>query len=494
MSTGVQLYTHPEYKRMVPHYEMWRDLYEGDHSTLVKKYLWYHGLEKKADDDATQLRRAREERTRYLNFIEIMVSLWTSIFFKEDPIADKATLAMLGDDINNVDGYGTSLNTFVKNHVLRSVLIYGPAYVLADAFPMAARTQAEARAQGARPYLELIQPLDVKDWHVENANSARFGRFNMLRREFDVMAPRLSSRDIVRMQRVSHEMTVQDGRYQTQVYYSELDDAGVPVEKDPKTGEAAFQVGDVIRGDLPEIPLSYMPGESWIKDVAQETLRHFNLRSNYDNINYFQGYQKIFIKGVDGTDDNERKAMSAYVISFLKRPDADVIFGEPVNTGSLENALSESVSNIFKVGLNQLRMIAADSRAPQAADAQSQEREHTNALVVSTLEEIETLINSALKDYAAFKGQPNFTGKYELNKEVEQEDFDQWVSVYTAFKDELSRNYPEVNKQAVKKAVQKLSLGNEEKILQMIDDAEPAPDTAQADEERQNLFSQLLNG
>ena len=81
MTTGVQLYTHPEYKRAVNDYVLWRDLYEGDHATLVKKYLWYHGLEKKADDTASELRRAREERTRYLNFIEIMVSLWISIFF-----------------------------------------------------------------------------------------------------------------------------------------------------------------------------------------------------------------------------------------------------------------------------------------------------------------------------------------------------------------------------------------------------------------------------
>lgn len=489
MADTIRLYQHPYYTLMRDRWTLYKDLYEGYHEKLVEsQYLWMHGLEKKDDDEQAQaLRAAREQRTRYLNLMEIMVSLWTSIFFRNKPTPDDALAAMLKEEIDNIDGQGTSLYSFVKDDVLKSILLYGPTYILADAFPLSVATEAQAREAGARPFLECLSPLEVPDWQIETQDSKRFGKFNVLRREFDVLKPRTRASEQPLIQRVSHELFRQDNKFHTQIYLADLDDKGA-IRKD-QSGHTVWRPGALQTTDLQEIPVVHADCDSWLKDVAEEVLRHFNLRSNLDNVNYYQGYQKMFAKGVDLNNPQARIALSSYVISGLP-VDGDIIFGEPVNTTSLESALSGSVQNIFNVGLNQLRSIAADSKVGQTADAQAREREYTTSQVESELETIENLINRAFVPYAEFKGQSNFKGKLELDKEVESEDLDSWLKIYFAFKDDFAQNYPEVTKESVKKAITKLKLGREEELLDTVENTALEP----LEPEREDLIAQIARG
>src|SRR4051812_40605657 len=112
------LYNHPQYLERAPFYRNYRDLYEGIHAVLRRpEYLWPHELETDKTDAAVRLRQIREMRTRYDNEVEPVVSRYSSIFFKEDPVIGKKTLELFGDDEKNVTGTGKSFITFLKEDV-----------------------------------------------------------------------------------------------------------------------------------------------------------------------------------------------------------------------------------------------------------------------------------------------------------------------------------------------------------------------------------------
>lgn len=492
MANGVQLYRHPQYLQMQARWEMWRDLYDGDHDTICQKYLWYHALERKSDTDAAELRAARVQRTRYLNFLELIISIWGSIFFRNEPKPDQATADMLGEYSDDIDGQGSSLYSFVKDRVLLNYLLYGDVYILADAFPFSATTQLQARQSGARPFLEVMDPLQVVDWDIETGNPARLGQFNVFRHEFDVLMPRMTATEMPLRARVSHSLELVDGKYTIKIYRSPIDQAtGNFLTSDPQSGLPVFNLVETVDTQLDSIPIAYIKGDSWIKDVAEETLRHLNLRSNLDNINYYQGYQKMFAKGIDPNAPDQIKALSAYVISILPR-DGDMIFAEPVNTSSLEAALSECVNNIFKIGLNQIRSLSSDSKQVQAADSASQEKDYTYAQVESAIEDIENGVEQALNNFARFQGKEGFNAEYKIDREIKSEDMAQWIQIYTAFQDKFTNNYPDVDRAAVKKAICKLSLPNEEELIKGVDALPVTTPKAATSQARTNLLNGIM--
>ena len=66
---------------------MWRDLYVGDHDTMVNNYLFRHENERKPE--GKDLLSTRMERTRYLNLQETNVSVLRSLFFRKSGAADE---------------------------------------------------------------------------------------------------------------------------------------------------------------------------------------------------------------------------------------------------------------------------------------------------------------------------------------------------------------------------------------------------------------------
>jgi dihydropteroate synthase len=120
----IKLEEHPEFKKNKNFYQAAKDLYQGDQDTLKQsKYLLLHELEKYKQ--GTKIRNVREERSAYTNFIEPIVSMWVSLFFKKKPTLDEATSDMLGNLINDIDGEGTNLFAFIQKKLLPSSLIYG---------------------------------------------------------------------------------------------------------------------------------------------------------------------------------------------------------------------------------------------------------------------------------------------------------------------------------------------------------------------------------
>lgn len=487
MANAIALYTHPDYDKNKGLYTRIRALYEGDHDVLTgAEFLWEHLIESKDDDVARQLRAGRQQRTRYLNLVEIITSLWVSYFFKKAPSLDDSVQELFADNINDVDGYGTSLFRLIKDQVLPQILLYGSTYVLVDSFKSSAKNRSAEQASGQRPFIEVLEPLCVPDWAIESGNPARAGKLNFLRSEYRFIPPRLSSKDEPKILTRSNLYSITDGTYTVEIFEQEQKKQNATIKNEAEQW-ALVDTAQIPR--LSELPISYIQSESWLKDVCEEALRHYNLRSNKDNILYQQGYQKMFIKGIGSGDTDAIKALNEYVYSLLPE-NGDVKSIDPVNIAPYENAEREALDATFKVGLNQLRRLSSDSKDGQSAESQDAERHNTYALVESTVDDLETLTNSVIKDWAKFQtGKDNFDGKVTFDRSFTEESFDQFLQVFNAFRDEF-RKVPIVTREATKRAVSKLGFDDEvlADAIKAIDAAKMESEVDQANDPINKLF------
>ena len=119
---GVKFYDHPEYTENQESLETYRVLYEGDREKLIgQKYLWPHELEYSNQSASTdpmtgtsetvgqKIRKIRSMRSRYFNLFEPVISTWISMALSKPVRLDEETARMLGDEVHNIDGKGSSL-------------------------------------------------------------------------------------------------------------------------------------------------------------------------------------------------------------------------------------------------------------------------------------------------------------------------------------------------------------------------------------------------
>lgn len=497
-----ELYLHPEYRRNRDTLKMLHDLYKGDHDILKKSdYLWFHPLERRKsanqEENARiiQMRADREQRSRYLNIPEIVVSILLSTMFRKKYELDAAAKTLLEPYEDDIDGMGTSLHTFIRDEILENILVYGSAYVVVDAFPFRAMNAGEEQALGLRPFFESINPIQVKDWDIELADTARLGKYNFLRHEQEVMFPRERPTDKPERAIISVSLERIDGVYAVTRHMMRLNEIESSNELlsyiDQKNWE---QLGDTIVTDRDEIPLATIIDTSWIKDVCQETLRHFNLRSMKDSVEFAQGFQKLFVTGVDFSNPQAVAALSEFTVSGLPE-NAQVISIEPVSTADLRASIAESLDNAFKVGLNTLRQLPSDSRAAQSSETQQEDKDSTVQLMESVIEDVEVLVNESIENFASFLGKENFEGKISLNQELTEKSVNTLVTLWQAFGDLYSGNEV-VTKAMQRKILSKLDFNSEdaEAALEAIERIGGRRQQAAENPLRQNLLATIRNG
>ncbi len=491
---------HPDYICNKDAWKIYRDLYEGKRECITSAdYLWYTSLERKSPPSLVEqkkilnIRYDREIRTRYLNIPEIIVSIWQSMFFRQEPVLDTVALDFFEQipSKDNIDGSGKSLYTFIKDCVAQNLCVFGKAIILADAFGSTAKNKSQETELGLRPFLESLDPLCVPDWEIETGDSKRIGKYNMLRHEYDLVMPRNGDASAQpRLIRYS-ELHTTDGKQHTITRYTtEVDQTGQYKTVDKDTKQAIWkQDGETLITGLIEIPVTVIKSESWIKDACEETLRHYNLRSVKDSIEFNQGFQRVWIKGVDTSNPDAISALSEYVIGALPE-NGSVEVVDPVSTSEMKESINQALENAFKVGLNQQRRLPATSNQAQTAEAQTEEKDPTIALIESQIDELETAINDALVNFAAFAGVKDFQGRITLVKDVRREDLNTWLQLWTTFRDDFDK-IPSVKKAALKKALGKLDLENEEELY---NDLEAANLNVNNSDQRARILSTIANG
>ena len=449
-----ELYEHPLYKGLAVKWQVYHDLYEGDHNVLTgQAYLWPHELETGLTEDALRIRRIREVRSQYLNLVEPVISRYVSLFFRDEPTYDESVKTLFGDAFYDVNGEGQSLTTFIKEEVLEALLLYGRPIVLTDSFSNEFTTLAEQQAAKARPYWELLDALSVRDWQRNE-----LGGYKFVRHEYDLVPPRASALIEPSLAQYSKIYNLETGGY-TVTTYSQEDSKG-------QANKARWnQVSQETVAGWDELPIVGLEEESWIKDVAPLALKVFNLDSVLDNIHLFQAHQRIFLIG--NLNDAQKKAVAEFTVGFL--PEGSLVHTvEPVVTTSLEARRERAVMDLFKVAFNQNRSVAADSKQVEGADSQQEGKEQVIALVKSQTESLENLMNKAIQHWAQFSGVKNFDGKVHINAVETIEDLNQQIAIANAFRDDIA-NYPTWKKATLKKMAEAQNLAEIDDILKEID-------------------------
>lgn len=454
---AITLKRHPQFIGSLDDWCRYRDMYEGKHHVMSDpKYLWKADLENKSD--GAELHAARMRRTRYLKLPEMIVSLWCSYFFKKAPRGvDGAQefLKRVGAD-RNADGKRHGWIYFWREMVLAEYLTYGKVAVLCDSFREKGKSLLEEQTRGFRPYLSVIPALSMPDWQW-GSDPERMGSLDWIRHEFDHMQHRADSTADLKISRRSQERALVNGQYRVRTFERKTDQ-----NDDPKGAESkGWTLLDTQTVELAELPVVVLEdSQSWIDGVCEEALRYHNLRSNKDNIQYQQGYQRILAAGAKFDDEPQRKAASEYTIAAFPAETTITVI-EPSDISGYERSCNEALACTFKVGLNQIRTLSSDSKSVQSDDTIAEEKKNTLDLAMSTIDDIEESMTASLRHMALMAGEERFKGRIEFDRRALERNFPQFVQAYTMFADALSP-YPEVKKLAAIEAVRAMGLSEQD--------------------------------
>ncbi len=443
-------------------YKIWKtatDLFEGDHETMANEHLIKHSLEKQNTDGTNALWNTRKERSFYTNYISKIYQRYIGILFKEPLELDDKTTQLFTEynALDDVDGNQNSLTEFLKYVVFYSRYLYGDVYVLVDAPQIETETgtKLEADLLGKRPFLTMLNPLQVKDFQKYEDGRLK-GKFKWVRYEYTQDMPREFGEKIttVTFSKV-FSYNVLDGIYTITTY------------KHDKNGKPEIYQEPVTIAGFEQMPISFIQDTrvSYCKDLISECLKHYNYDSCISNILHFQGYQD---KSIIGTlNDDYKKAVGEYVTTFLPEG-ATVTVIDPCDPVALRQERDRAEANIWRMAFHQTRILNTDSKAVESADTQRVAKEDLISILISELHKLESLMNKVVKDFAQFTGVLNFDGVVTLDKDLDIEDLDQMLEIELAYAKDIE-NYPSWKKEVLKKKARMMNLSNEDEVIQEID-------------------------
>jgi len=363
--------------------------------------------------------------------------------------------------------------------------------VIADAPRGGAVNAEEETTKGLRPFLKSIHPLNVHDWVFEKRDHSRLNRLNMLRYVYLEELPRSDTDEPVRRLYSDSYVRTEGGIVLKRYQGAEFKQYDMPTDRQTADG---WQLIEEIPLAQQEIPGVLWFGQSWMKDAAQEIIRHFNLRSALDNVNYYQGYQKLFVKGGTNMSDDQRKALAEYIMGLLSEGQ-DIISIDAIDPVGLEKAVAQAREDALRAALNQLRTLPGDSREAMGAEASVEQRRDTTNLVREALGELEDIVTKAVQAYATFKDRTyltkQFEGRFILNKDVTDQSITELISAIPMLSQQFASN-PEWELAHMRRIIAALDYSQEEtqKITESLQPSRAQTGAAQ----RENLLGGIFGG
>lgn len=480
----MKLYEHPEYEEIKEDYELWHELYEGDQKELKKsKYLWLHELETKPA--GAGIRKLREQRSSYTNWAEVLVSLWTSILMRKDPIIPDEVMTLLGDLIDDVDGEGTSLVSFIRDQIVAHTFIYGKPIVKVDALGEKPNTLAEEEEANYRPFMQIIDPKSFVDWKLEKKDVKNLNKLQFCRLEYCEYSERNDATDPIEEMTISKVYIMREGKLNIDKYKLKEDKKGTK-----KAGDPEWELIDsIVIPDWDEIPITFSESISWLRDVSPHILKYYNTESVIDNVVLMQGHQRIFVIG----DVSQMEVISLSESGLNSLPLGSTIeVIEAGDTAGAERRLQSILGNIIRVGLNQLKM-QIEGQAVESADTLQQVKDNTIGLIQAELENVENVINKAIELWAKYKGQDGFKSQIKFNIEDVKDNIDQIVKLIMVFKDDVSR-LPMVKEKLINWFINKMDFEDKDELYKEVAEMVQSEDQAVIDSINAKLLGDVANG
>lgn len=119
---------------------------------------------------------ARLTATPLENHCKSVINVYNSFLFRQEPERDFGSLTdwpEIEAFINDCDYEGRNLNAFMKD-VSTWASVFGHCWILCVKPDIGAVTRADEQAQGVRPYLTCLTPINVLDWHYQRMPSGEY--------------------------------------------------------------------------------------------------------------------------------------------------------------------------------------------------------------------------------------------------------------------------------------------------------------------------------
>ena len=160
------------------------DLYENNYKRwkyLIHSYMGGNAYRKGEYLTRYQMETETEYQDRLAvtpldNHCKGVISIYNSFLFRNPVYREYGSLEndpILEDLLNNADQEGRSFNAFMKD-VSTYSSVFGHCWVMITKASSNARTRAEELANGTRPYLSLISPLNMLDWKYDRQDNGTY--------------------------------------------------------------------------------------------------------------------------------------------------------------------------------------------------------------------------------------------------------------------------------------------------------------------------------
>lgn len=308
--------------------------------------------------------------------------------FAKEVTLSKDTPDVILDLCNNIDGEGRSLHAFASDVFDHSAIKYGFGGILVDFTRTQgrARTRAEEKAIGARPYCVHIKAEQILGWMVGEVGGK----------------PGLT------MLRIAETKEVPDGDYGTKLLkrVRVLRPGSFEVWEESANGSYALvreESGATTLSFIPFVPVygrraAFMQGMPPLLNLAYLNVKHWQNESDQDDSARFARKRLLVFSGINNKDEIVMAASQA--VNLPAGGSADVLQGsaESVTVGRSElNALEEQM---IQTGAE---LLVAQPGQRTATEA-SNDAEANKSALQSIVENYEDALDLVLDYMAAWLG------------------------------------------------------------------------------------------
>lgn len=300
----------------------------------------------------------------------------------------------------DVDGCGSDLDEYARRLLLTS-LTYGHAHTLVDyPAPSGARSLAEERAMGRRPYWVEVDPANVYGWRLDR--DAAYGTLTQVRVYEKAIVPegRFGEKTYEQIR------VIEPGRYEIYRQRNPLQaiQSYGPGFLEPNSQSSDYEMVESGTYSLGEIPLvttysnkvDTMVSRPPLLDVAYLNLAHFQRQADLIHSLHIASQPLLVLEGWD--DQTKDMAVSVnYAIATA--PGNKVYYVEPASSAfeAQSNEIKELQSQMSMLGISTL---SQQKFVAESADARRLDKVETNSMLAAVSLDLEQTLQKAF-DYAA---------------------------------------------------------------------------------------------
>jgi len=301
----------------------------------------------------------------------------------------------------DVDGCGSDLDEYARRLLICS-LTYGHAHTLVDfPAPSGARSLAEERAMGRRPYWVEIDPYNIYGWRLDR--EAAYGTLTQVRIYEKAIVPegRFGEKTYEQIR------VIEPGRYEVYRQRQALKPLG-PGFMEPTTKDADYELHESGTYSLGEIPLvttysnklDTMISRPPLIDIAYLNLAHFQRQADLIHSLHIASQPMLVLEGWD--DQTKDMAISVnYAIST--QPGNKVYYVEPASSAfeAQSNEIKELQQQMSTLGISTL---SQQKFVAESADARRLDKVDTNSMLAAVSLDLEQSLQKAFNFAASYLG------------------------------------------------------------------------------------------